>query len=48
LEYLQHLIYHKATEWFDVRDDALAILVALAVYWLAVRRTMANGGQIPQ
>lgn len=37
LEYLQHWIYHKATEWRDVGDDALAILAALAVYWLALK-----------
>jgi hypothetical protein len=35
LEYLQHLIYHIEIEWFDVRDDALAALVALALYGLA-------------
>jgi hypothetical protein len=38
LEYVQHLIYHKAMEWLDVGDDALAILAALALYWWAVRR----------
>jgi hypothetical protein len=35
LEYLQHLIYRNAMEWRDVRDDALAIVVAFALYRLA-------------
>jgi hypothetical protein len=36
LEYLQYVIYHiDAIEWPDVLDDVLAILVALALYWLA-------------
>jgi hypothetical protein len=35
LEYSQHLIYHIAIEWRDVRDDAYAILVAFALYRLA-------------
>jgi hypothetical protein len=34
LEYLQHLIYHNAMEWWDVRDDALAILAAFTIYHL--------------
>ena len=34
LEYLQHLIYRNAMEWRDVRDNALAILVALVLYRL--------------
>ena len=25
LEYLQHLIYGKAMEWWDVRDDTVAV-----------------------
>jgi hypothetical protein len=32
LEYLQHLIYRSPMEWWDVRDDGLAILAAFAVY----------------
>jgi len=32
LEYLQHLIYRNVMEWWDVRDDALAILAAYALY----------------
>ena len=37
LEYLQHLVYHHTMEWLDVRDDALAILVTLALYRSAVK-----------
>ena len=48
LEYLQHLIYHKATEWLDVADDAVAILAAFGFYWLAVRRTVVNAGRFLQ
>jgi type II secretory pathway component PulK len=32
LEYLQHLIYRNPMEWWDVRDDGLAILAAHAIY----------------
>jgi len=32
LEYAQHLIYHNPIEWWDVRDDAFAILAALVIY----------------
>jgi hypothetical protein len=35
LEYLQHIIYRIDIEWFDVRDDAFAALVALALFRLA-------------
>ena len=35
LEYLPHLIYHKTMEWYDVRNDALGVLAALAAYRLA-------------
>ena len=35
LEYLQHLTYRIPVEWYDVRDDAFAILAALALYRLA-------------
>ena len=38
LEFLQHLIYRGALEWWDVRDDTLAILVALALYRLTRAR----------
>ena len=34
LEVLQHLIYRNAMEWHDVRDGALAILAAFALYRL--------------
>jgi hypothetical protein len=34
LEILQHLIYRNRMEWFDVRDDGLAILAAFALYHL--------------
>jgi hypothetical protein len=46
LEWLQHLIYRKEMEWHDVRDDALAILMALLLYWLATifRSAVAKGG----
>ena len=36
LECLQHLIYRNPMEWRDVRDDGLAVLLALALYRLAV------------
>lgn len=32
LEFLQHLIYHKAMEWWDVRDDSLASVGAFLLY----------------
>ncbi len=35
LEYLQHFTYRSPMEWLDVRDDTVAILAAVAVYWLA-------------
>jgi hypothetical protein len=35
LEYLQHLVYLKPIEWWDVRDDTFAILAAFALYRLA-------------
>jgi hypothetical protein len=34
LEYLQHLIYRNGMEWWDVRDDTLAILAAFGLYQL--------------
>ena len=40
LEYLQHLIYHNPAEWWDVRDDAFAILAAFVAYYLG--RACAN------
>ena len=47
LEWLQHLIYHNEMEWHDVRDDALATLLALLLYWLAsiFRSAVANAGR---
>jgi hypothetical protein len=41
LEYLQHLIYRNPMEWYDVRDDGLAILAALALYRLSGSRHAA-------
>ena len=38
LEVLQHLIYRNPLEWRDVADDALAILLAFALYRLAGAR----------
>ena len=38
LEFLQHVIYRGHMEWWDVRDDSLAILAALALYWLTRSR----------
>ncbi len=34
LEIAQHLIYRNCVEWHDIADDALAILVAFALYRL--------------
>jgi hypothetical protein len=34
VELLQHLMYGNVMEWWDVRDDALAILTAWALYRL--------------
>ena len=47
LEWLQHLIYHNEMEWHDVRDDALATLLVLLLYWLAriFRSAVANAGR---
>jgi hypothetical protein len=44
LEFLQHRIYGKSLEWWDIRDDSYAALAA----WLlasvpAIRRTMLRG-----
>jgi hypothetical protein len=35
LEFMQHFVYHNVMEWRDVRDDAVAILAAYALYRLA-------------
>ena len=35
LEFLQHLIYRRQMEWWDVRDDTLAILIGLALFQLS-------------
>jgi len=43
LECLQHFLYHKTIEWLDVGDDALAILMALAVYWFFMKPRPAPG-----
>lgn len=37
LEGVQHFLYRRAMEWLDVCDDALAILIALALYWVIAR-----------
>jgi hypothetical protein len=34
LEYLQHLFYGNVMEWWDVRDDTIAVLAALVLYRL--------------
>ena len=34
LEFAQHLIYRNPVEWRDVRDDAIAILLAFTLYRL--------------
>jgi hypothetical protein len=34
LEYLQHLMYRNVMEWWDVRDDFLAVLVVFGLYRL--------------
>jgi hypothetical protein len=34
LEVLQHLIYRHGMEWWDIGDDGLAVLVAVALYHL--------------
>ena len=41
LEYLQHVIYGNAMEWWDVRDDTLAILAAFVLYQLTRARKPA-------
>ncbi len=43
LEFLQHLLYRNVMEWWDVRDDTLAILAAFALYQLIrVRKPAAE------
>jgi hypothetical protein len=32
LEYLQHFFYRNVMEWWDVRDDSLAIVAAFTLY----------------
>lgn len=44
LEFLQHLIYRNPLEWWDVRDDTLAVLVAFAVYQFTLAQKRAPGG----
>lgn len=39
LETLQHFLYHRTIEWLDVGDDACAVLLGLAIYWLIFRRS---------
>ena len=41
IEYAQHRIYGNVMEWWDVRDDTLAVLGALVLYyvWRAFRTT---------
>jgi hypothetical protein len=34
LEFGQHLVYRNSLEWWDVRDDAVAILAAFGLYQL--------------
>jgi hypothetical protein len=34
LEYLQHLMYRSVMEWWDVRDDLLAVLAVFGLYQL--------------
>ncbi len=34
LEYLQHLFYRNVMEWWDVRDDTIAVLVAVVLHRL--------------
>jgi hypothetical protein len=47
LEYLQHLIYRNPMEWYDVRDDGFAILVALALYRLAGSNSISPTNSSP-
>ena len=47
LEYFQVLIYHTPMEWFDVRDDAFAIVVAFTVYRVAGGRVSAAFAATP-
>ncbi len=47
LEYLQHFIYRNAMEWYDVRDDALAILAAFTLYRLAAAGKTVLRGHLP-
>ena len=42
LEYLQHIIYRKPMEWWDVRDDILSILAAFALYHFTGARNPAS------
>jgi|HubBroStandDraft_6_1064221.scaffolds.fasta_scaffold287357_1 hypothetical protein len=42
LEFMQHFIYRNPMEWRDVRDDAVAILVAFALYHLTGARELAS------
>ena len=41
LEILQHLIYGNRMEWRDAADDALAVLIAFALYRLTGARKPA-------
>jgi predicted membrane channel-forming protein YqfA (hemolysin III family) len=41
LEYLQHVLYRNSMEWWDIRDDTLAILAAFVLYHFARARKPA-------
>jgi len=36
LEYLQHMIYRNPMEWWDVRDDTFAVVLAFLVMHIAL------------
>jgi len=48
IEVLQHLIYRHSMEWRDIRDDGLAILVALALYYLTGSRKPSQTALCPK
>jgi len=42
LEYLQHLMYLRPFEWWDVRDDAFAVFAAFTLYQFSRDRAARN------
>jgi peptidoglycan/LPS O-acetylase OafA/YrhL len=45
LEFLQHVVYGNVMEWWDVRDDTLAVLGAVFVYYIGARLQLSRAAR---